>query len=263
VEEHFPIQLTTAESNTNSYCYTTIYEPTGKVYSDQTGNFQYTSSKGNKALVILYDYDSNAILAEPIGNRKATTILEATKKMHNILQSKGHGPQHHILDNECSDLMKKYFKENNINHQLAPPGQHCTQRRRTSHPHIQKPFHCRTMQPRRRLSNTPMGPTNPTSRPHHQPTSGFTHQPKTLSIRTIIWALQLQQGTNSTIGHSSLGTFKTRSTQNMGSARKRRMVSWTSTGTLPMLSCIHDQNQSRTHFRHHIMVPHQNHHAKS
>jgi hypothetical protein len=93
VEEHFPIQLTTTEAQTTSYCYTTIYEPTGKVYSDQTGNFQYTSSKGNKALVILYDYDSNAILAEPIGNRKAATILEATKKMHNILRSKGHGPQ--------------------------------------------------------------------------------------------------------------------------------------------------------------------------
>jgi hypothetical protein len=123
-DELFPVQLTTNE-NAN-YCYTTIFEPTGKVYSDQTGNFQYVSSKGNNSLVIMYDYDSNAILAEPISNRKAATILAATKKMHNILRSKGRGPQLHILDNECSDIMKSYFNQSNIKYQLAAPGQHRT-----------------------------------------------------------------------------------------------------------------------------------------
>ena len=127
-EELFPIQLSTEDNkpSNNNYCYTTIFEPTGKVYSDQTGNFQYTSTKGNNSLVILYDYDSNAILAEPISNRKASTILEATKKLHKILRSKGRGPQLHILDNECSDIMKHYFNHHNIKYQLAAPGQHRT-----------------------------------------------------------------------------------------------------------------------------------------
>lgn len=125
-DEYFPIQLTTTDTHTASYCYTTIYEPTGKVYTDQTGNFKYVSSRGNNALVILYDYDSNAILAEPIGNRKATTILAATKKLHDILRRKGRGPQLHILDNECSDIMKMYFNTNDIKYQLAAPGQHRT-----------------------------------------------------------------------------------------------------------------------------------------
>ena len=124
--ELFPIQLTQNDNIQANYCYTTIYEPTGKVYSDQTGNFKYVSSKGNKSLVIMYDYDSNAILAEPISNRKAGTILEATKKLHNILRSKGRGPQLHILDNECSDIMKQYFTSSNIKYQLVPPGQHRT-----------------------------------------------------------------------------------------------------------------------------------------
>lgn len=126
IEELFPLQLTTTEHNKANFCYTTIFEPTGKVYSDQTGNFQYTSSKGNNLLVIMYDYDSNAILAEPIANRKATSILDATKKLHNILRSKGHGPQTHILDNECSDIMKQYFRQSDITYQLAAPGQHRT-----------------------------------------------------------------------------------------------------------------------------------------
>ena len=123
-DEIFPILLT--GNDTANYCYTTVYEPTGKVYSDQTGNFQYASSKGNNSLVIMYDYDSNAILAEPIGNRKATTILAATKKLHDILRRKGRGPQLHILDNECSDIMKTYFNNSNIKYQLAAPGQHRT-----------------------------------------------------------------------------------------------------------------------------------------
>jgi hypothetical protein len=38
----------------------------GQIYTDQTGRFRVVSSKGNKYIMILYDYDSNAILAQPI-----------------------------------------------------------------------------------------------------------------------------------------------------------------------------------------------------
>jgi hypothetical protein len=35
----------------------------GQIYTDQTGRFPMVSSKGDKYIMILYDYDSNAILA--------------------------------------------------------------------------------------------------------------------------------------------------------------------------------------------------------
>jgi hypothetical protein len=35
----------------------------GHIYMDQTGRFPLVSSKGNKYIMVLYDYDSNAILA--------------------------------------------------------------------------------------------------------------------------------------------------------------------------------------------------------
>jgi hypothetical protein len=38
----------------------------GQIYTDQTVRFPVVSSKGNKYVMILYDYDSNAILAQPI-----------------------------------------------------------------------------------------------------------------------------------------------------------------------------------------------------
>jgi hypothetical protein len=38
----------------------------GQIYTDQTGRFPMVSIKGDKYIMILYDYGSNAILAQPI-----------------------------------------------------------------------------------------------------------------------------------------------------------------------------------------------------
>jgi hypothetical protein len=46
-----------------------INEPTGQIYMDQTGRFPVQSSRGYKYIIILYDHDSNAILAEPMKSR--------------------------------------------------------------------------------------------------------------------------------------------------------------------------------------------------
>jgi hypothetical protein len=41
----------------------------GQIYTDQTGRFLVVSSKGNKYIMVLYDYDSNEILPKPIKDR--------------------------------------------------------------------------------------------------------------------------------------------------------------------------------------------------
>jgi hypothetical protein len=38
----------------------------GKIYIDQTGRFLVTSSQGHQYILVLYDYDTNAILTEPL-----------------------------------------------------------------------------------------------------------------------------------------------------------------------------------------------------
>jgi hypothetical protein len=43
----------------------------GQICTDQTGRFPVVSSKGSKYIMIIYDYDSNAILAQPIKDRTA------------------------------------------------------------------------------------------------------------------------------------------------------------------------------------------------
>ena len=42
-----------------------------KIYTDQTGIFPVTSSKGNKYIIVAFEADSNNIVAEPMKSRKA------------------------------------------------------------------------------------------------------------------------------------------------------------------------------------------------
>jgi len=54
-----------------------MMEPTGQTYMDLTGKFVSPSSSSNNYILIVYNYDSNGILAAPLPNRHADSILEA------------------------------------------------------------------------------------------------------------------------------------------------------------------------------------------
>jgi hypothetical protein len=53
------------------YCYAAVIspQPTGQVHSDQTGKFPVLSSTGNNHLIIVCNYNSNGIIAEPMPRR--------------------------------------------------------------------------------------------------------------------------------------------------------------------------------------------------
>jgi hypothetical protein len=75
------------------FCYATLAKITGQVYSDQTGKFTFPSSNWNNYLFILYDYDSNLILAEPMKSRHAQDIVTAYKTVHTKLCCAGSQPK--------------------------------------------------------------------------------------------------------------------------------------------------------------------------
>jgi len=83
------------------------------------------SSQGNNYLLILCDYDSNYIAAKSIKDHKAATILAAQVKVHNIFVHGGSQPHIQDLNNECSDILNAYFKEEDIACQLTPAYMHC------------------------------------------------------------------------------------------------------------------------------------------
>jgi hypothetical protein len=112
-----------ADSKTH-HCFASFMEPTGQIYSDQTGRFVTPSSTGNQYLMILYDYDSNHAFAQPFKTRTAANILAAFKVLHKRLCTAGCRPKLHRLDNECSTILKTFLTDEAIDYQLVPPGVH-------------------------------------------------------------------------------------------------------------------------------------------
>ena len=98
-------------------CYVAVrllYEPTGKVYTDQTGKFPCTSACGNNYVMILYDHDSIAILMEPLRNRKGPALLEAHTKLHAKLTHAGLRPPFIMMDNECTNAFKHFYTKRRL-----------------------------------------------------------------------------------------------------------------------------------------------------
>ena len=54
---------------------------TGKTFSDQIGRFPVTSNKGNRYVMIMYEYESNDILVEGLKSRTGDELLRAFKKI--------------------------------------------------------------------------------------------------------------------------------------------------------------------------------------
>jgi hypothetical protein len=91
----------------------------GQIYTDQTGRFTVVSSKGNKYIMLLYDYDSNAILEQRIKDITAPELLKAFQVMEQELVARGLKPKPMKLDNEASKLLKMYLHQQHITFQLV------------------------------------------------------------------------------------------------------------------------------------------------
>ena len=98
-----------------------------KGFSDLTSASPHKSSRGNLYVMVMYDYDSNAILAEPIKNSQAETIRGAflkVHKIHKVLKARGSNPKVYIMDNKCSSDLKESTEKYEIDFQLDPPHMH-------------------------------------------------------------------------------------------------------------------------------------------
>jgi hypothetical protein len=71
--------------------------------------------------MVLYEYDGNAIMAEPIKSNNTAKVLLSFQVMEQKMTSRGLTPKHMTLDNETSNLLKDYLHDQDINFQLVPP----------------------------------------------------------------------------------------------------------------------------------------------
>lgn len=125
-EPIIPIQE--PDNNKTQYVYaaTAEFSDTNMVYSDLTGRFPHTSNQGNKYVLILYTYDGNAIIQEPMRSRTDSETIRAYKVLLERLNKVGLSPKLQRLDNEASQALREFLDEQNIDWQLVPP--HCHRR---------------------------------------------------------------------------------------------------------------------------------------
>ena len=74
--------------------------------------------------MVVYDYDFNSILVEPMRSRAEKCLLTAISTIHARLVAAGLRPCLQRLDNECSAALKSFRKDKAINYQLVPPCLH-------------------------------------------------------------------------------------------------------------------------------------------
>jgi hypothetical protein len=75
----------------NMFCFAAFADKrTGVLYDNLTGSFPYMSLEGNVCYLIVYRYESNAILGLPISGFDDNTVFAAYKIQFEFLESKGY-----------------------------------------------------------------------------------------------------------------------------------------------------------------------------
>ncbi len=75
-------------------------------------------------MVVLYDYDLNAIVFKPIKTRQSKEILRAFLKCEQKIASNNTTLCTFILDNEASRDLQESLTKNNTAYELVPPNMH-------------------------------------------------------------------------------------------------------------------------------------------
>ena len=73
---------------------------------------------------MVYHYDANNITTTPLKNRTGPCILNVITKIHDKLRKRGLTQKIHIIDNEVSEDLKKYFEDSDIQLKLVPHNIH-------------------------------------------------------------------------------------------------------------------------------------------
>jgi hypothetical protein len=113
------------EDNTRTrIIYADCHCTTSMVYTDPTEKFLVPNVSGNQYILIVYEYDSNYIHAEPMIDRTGPSINAAYQRSIAFLQSRGLKPLLQRLDNEATSALQDFLVASDIDFQLAPPHVH-------------------------------------------------------------------------------------------------------------------------------------------
>ena len=117
--------MTNITLNANLYCFAAFADKhTGKIYNDLTGTFPFMSLQGNVCFLVVYHYESNAILALPIAGFSDDVIFRAYKEIYEMIESKGFVIRFNVMDNQASKVIKKFLTPRQCELMLVEPNNH-------------------------------------------------------------------------------------------------------------------------------------------
>ena len=109
----------------NIFCFAAFANKrTGVLYNDLTRSFPYMSLEGNVCYLIVYHYESNAILGLPISGFDDNTVFTAYKTQFEFLESKGYKIKLNVMDNQCTKQIKKFLTDKDCELMLVEPHNH-------------------------------------------------------------------------------------------------------------------------------------------
>ena len=86
--------------------------------------FLVQSNCGANYILVVYEYDSNAILVQPLRNRTAPEIKRVFQSVVHYLNARGLRPHLDTLDNEASVILRDYLHSEEVEYQLVAPHIH-------------------------------------------------------------------------------------------------------------------------------------------
>ena len=106
--------------------YLMVFDATKKsMFTDQTGKFPITSTRGNKYIMVTVELDGNYIDGKPLQSRSAKSLTKAYQAIFQRWKATGViCPNWHILDNEAPEELKQAIRENKCRVELTPTDQH-------------------------------------------------------------------------------------------------------------------------------------------
>ena len=95
-----------------------------KIYANQTGPFPFTSSKGNRYVMVAIHVDTSYIFVEPMKNRTSGHMIEMYQRIIERMTASGLGLKKHYLDNKASEDFKTAIEKNDCEFEKVAPGNH-------------------------------------------------------------------------------------------------------------------------------------------
>ena len=76
------------------------------------------------SVMVLYDYDINAILTKTLKNNTTPEWARAQTRLIQYLIDRGLNPAALRIDNKCPKALREFFRANSAGFQLCPPNDH-------------------------------------------------------------------------------------------------------------------------------------------